>query len=711
MQRAAVRPRSGSSTRSRCPRRPCCTRAAVGHVHEGADDPVRAPVWQLPRSLGPAGLITLDRGRRPRLRAAAPDRRPRRRRHPAAQSRSRAAAMADQQADLPDKYSLGDSWGLGWIRFGWDGHRLVGHDGNTIGQAAFLRVLPEQGLAVTLLTNGGNTRDLYEELYREIFAELAGVAMPRPLTPPAEPVHGRRHAVRSAATSASSVRMEVLRAATAPRLRTTVTGPLAELMPDPVDEYPLVPVGDRPVRGAAARGRDLGAGDVLRAAHRRAVPALRRAGHSEGGWTSVARRPAADLPQLIADIEELVELRVAVDRSRRGRGQRRRRRPGRHAPGSASARSGSCSTGRPICGWRLGAGPRRVLLLGHHDTVWPLGSLADPSVSRSTDGVLRGPGLLRHEGRAGRWPSTPSPRWPTATVSPCWSPATRRSARPSSRALIEEEARAAAAALVLEASADGGALKTERKGVSLYEVADRGRAAHAGSSPRRGVNATVELAHQVLAVGRARRPGARHDGDADVLVGRHHDQYRPGRRVVRGRRAGPHSGTSSSGWTRRCGRCAPSLDGAALRCTGGPNRPPLDAAASAAAVRTGRPTRRASSGCRAVTGAAVGGASDGNFTAGVGTPPSTGSAPSAAARTPTTSTSWSTSCPARIALLTALLADVLATDDRTHARAGSTMTHPGDAQRGRRATDVPAPTRRCCRRRRRRARRRCAGRG
>src|SRR5438445_327392 len=56
------------------------------------------------------------------------------------------------------------------------------------------------------------------------------------------------------------------------------------------------------------------------------------------------------------------------------------------------------------------------------------------------------------------------------------------------------------AALVLEASADGGALKLERKGVSLYTVRAIGRAAHAGLEPERGVNATIELAHQVLAV-------------------------------------------------------------------------------------------------------------------------------------------------------------------------------------------------------------------
>ncbi len=95
--------------------------------------------------------------------------------------------MAEFHTEVPDKYVLGDSWGLGWIRFDWGGHQLVGHDGNTIGQAAYLRVLPEAGLAVVLLTNGGHTRDLYQDLYREIFAEIAEVEMAAPIQPPSEP--------------------------------------------------------------------------------------------------------------------------------------------------------------------------------------------------------------------------------------------------------------------------------------------------------------------------------------------------------------------------------------------------------------------------------------------------------------------------------------------------------------------------------------------
>ncbi|WP_020672525.1 serine hydrolase [Amycolatopsis nigrescens] len=217
-------------------------RAAVGHVANGDDDPRPAPFWGLPRNMGPAGLITattkdvlgfarlhLTGGLTPtgeRILTTAS-----------------ATAMAEKQTDIPGKHSLGDSWGLGWIRDDWSGRRVIGHDGNTIGQSAFLRLLPDQGLAVTLLTNGGNTRDLYQELYREIFAELADVAMPRPLEPPATPVtvDGSRHV---GVYERAGVVMVVLAEGDGIRLRQTATGPLAELMPEKTMEFDLVPVTD-----------------------------------------------------------------------------------------------------------------------------------------------------------------------------------------------------------------------------------------------------------------------------------------------------------------------------------------------------------------------------------------------------------------------------------------------------------------------------------
>ncbi|MFI7672725.1 serine hydrolase [Actinophytocola sp. NPDC049390] len=215
-------------------------RAAVGH--SGEKTAVVAPAWALPRSAGPAGLINAtvrDVLMFARLHLAGgvtPD-------GTRLLSDESAAAMTSLQAELPDKYTLGDSWGLGWIRMDWHGRRLYGHDGNTIGQSAFLRVLPDEGLAVTLLTNGGKTRDFYDDLYREIFAELADVDMPEPLAPPEQPVTAdiTPHLGRY---ERASVQIEVVEGEQGPRLRMTATGPIAELLPEEErnQEYDLVPV-------------------------------------------------------------------------------------------------------------------------------------------------------------------------------------------------------------------------------------------------------------------------------------------------------------------------------------------------------------------------------------------------------------------------------------------------------------------------------------
>jgi glutamate carboxypeptidase len=189
---------------------------------------------------------------------------------------------------------------------------------------------------------------------------------------------------------------------------------------------------------------------------------------------------------------------------------------------------------------------------------------------------------------------------------------------PSSRELIEDEAQLVSAALVLEASADGGALKTERKGVSQYEVHVTGRVAHAGLEPERGVNATVELAHQVLALtaladakaGTTVTPTSASAGNttntvpaaASVAVDVRVRTLAEQERVDKGIR-----------------KLQPVLPGAELRVLDGPNRSPLEATASAALfARACAVAERL--GLKALTSASVGGASDGNFTAGVGTP-------------------------------------------------------------------------------------------
>ncbi len=215
-------------------------RTAVGHVGEPGDDPVPATTWLLARSMGPAGLITarvrdllafvrmhLDGG------VASDGSR--------VLSAASARSMAEKHADLPDTRTLGDSWGLGWIRYGWGDERLIGHDGNTIGQSAFLSVLPAHGMAVALFTNGGAAKDLYHELWSEIFREAAGVEKPAPLEPPPSPPHfdPARYVGRYERTGVTT---EVMERGGGLVLRGTITGPLAEIVPEPVHEYPLVAV-------------------------------------------------------------------------------------------------------------------------------------------------------------------------------------------------------------------------------------------------------------------------------------------------------------------------------------------------------------------------------------------------------------------------------------------------------------------------------------
>jgi glutamate carboxypeptidase len=189
---------------------------------------------------------------------------------------------------------------------------------------------------------------------------------------------------------------------------------------------------------------------------------------------------------------------------------------------------------------------------------------------------------------------------------------------PSSRELIEAEAAGCRAALVLEASADGGALKTARKGVSRYEVRAVGRAAHAGLEPERGVNATVELAHQVLrvarladpAVGTTVTPTALSSGTAANVVPAAGAFAVDVRMWDAAEQARVHAAMSS---------LRPAVPDAVLQISGGPNRPPLPAASSTGLFARAS-SLAAGLGLAPMKQASVGGASDGNFTAGVGTP-------------------------------------------------------------------------------------------
>ncbi|GAB3568932.1 serine hydrolase domain-containing protein [Amycolatopsis endophytica] len=158
-------------------------RAAVGHLPEGRP----APVWGLARSNGPAGS---QLAMRPRDLLAfanlhqsggtAPD-------GTALLSAASVKAMRERQVGLPPLGLMGTHWGLGWELYDWPDGTVIGHDGGTIGQAAFLRIVPDRDVAIALLTNGGDPIGLHTEVYGHLLRELAGIELPPLPVPPAAP--------------------------------------------------------------------------------------------------------------------------------------------------------------------------------------------------------------------------------------------------------------------------------------------------------------------------------------------------------------------------------------------------------------------------------------------------------------------------------------------------------------------------------------------
>ena len=271
--------------------------------------------------------------------------------------------------------------------------------------------------------------------------------------------------------------------------------------------------------------------------------------------------------------------------------------------------------GVPHLRWRFGS-TTRVLLLAHHDTVWPMGTI-DRLPYNVRDGALTGPGCFDMKtglAMALHAVSSLDDRdGITLLVT-----GDEELGSPRSRALIEETAAGANAALVLEAAGDGGALKVERKGISLYEMVISGRASHAGLEPEKGVNATVELAHLTIAA------AALGERDAGTSV------------TPTLASSGATTNTVPSQaqlWIDVRARSAAELErvdaalhayqaatpGASIEVRGGFNRPPLEAEMSqelfAIAARVAERLGHAP-----LTRIAVGGASDGNFTAGIGVP-------------------------------------------------------------------------------------------
>lgn len=264
---------------------------------------------------------------------------------------------------------------------------------------------------------------------------------------------------------------------------------------------------------------------------------------------------------------------------------------------------------------------RPILLLGHLDTVWPKGTLAEMSWRVEKKRVW-GPGVL--DMKAGVLMGL------TAVELLRGQNALRRPVRlllvgdeeigsPASRALTEKIAQECAAVFVLEpAQGLGGAYKTARKGVGQYRLHVEGVASHSGVDFERGHSAVLELARQVEAISgfteqvrgltlnvgvigggtKSNVVAAEAWAEIDVRIARHED----GARI-----------------DRRLRSLRPQDKGCKLTWSGGINRPPME--------RT-RPTRELFERAHALAAqmglkleeAATGGGSDGNFTAALGVP-------------------------------------------------------------------------------------------
>lgn len=270
---------------------------------------------------------------------------------------------------------------------------------------------------------------------------------------------------------------------------------------------------------------------------------------------------------------------------------------------------------------RWGSGPRRVLVLAHHDTVWPIDTLQRIPWSVK-DGIIRGPGCF--DMKLGLAQAIHALALVLESGADALNGVTllvtgdEELGSPTSRELIETEARGCSAVFVLEAAADGGALKTARKGVSLYEVTARGQSAHAGLDPELGVNAAVELAHQLLAItglgeaskGTTVTPTVMYAGTTTNTV--------PAKGIV---------SVDVRAWSADALRRVDSgikdltavAAGSEVMVSGGINRLPLEESSSALLFERAQLLAQRA-GLPALSSAAVGGASDGNYTAGIGVP-------------------------------------------------------------------------------------------
>jgi len=151
---------------------------AAGHTSSASRDQQVAR-GRIPRALAPAGLIASNA--RDMLAFAGMLLRDGGPRHGVLAAAS-AAAMRQVQVDLDEVPVASAAWGLGAMLENWDATSAWGHDGATIGQKAYLRLLPDRRTAAVLLTSGGRPDGLFRELFEQVATRYADASLPPTLS-------------------------------------------------------------------------------------------------------------------------------------------------------------------------------------------------------------------------------------------------------------------------------------------------------------------------------------------------------------------------------------------------------------------------------------------------------------------------------------------------------------------------------------------------
>ena len=270
--------------------------------------------------------------------------------------------------------------------------------------------------------------------------------------------------------------------------------------------------------------------------------------------------------------------------------------------------------------WGEKRGVKPVLLLGHLDTVWEVGTLKRMPF-RICQGRAYGPGIFDMKAGivCGLWAVRALQACGIQPASPVrfFLNSDEEASSVAFREQLKAEALEARAVLVLEPAAEGGALKTSRKGVGEFQITVQGRAAHAGINPEAGVNAISELARQLLRIERFARPRRGLTLTVGVIEGGTRPNVVPERASARIDVRIPRLKDREAIEGKVYG-LKPVHPEARLVIEGGINRPPMERAMAVGLFRRAKEVARRLE--IDLKEAPSGGGSDGNFTAALGIP-------------------------------------------------------------------------------------------